>query len=168
VAFQYPIEIPGISVMNFLKASVNAHRQAQALPPLDAADLLEKTKEQLVHVGLTPDFLYRSLNSGFSGGEKKRCELLQLALLQPKVAILDETDSGLDLDAFKMMADCINKMRNKHRSFIIITHYEQLVATLQPDFLHIFKSGNITHTGGQQLLEQLINNGYKSFNDSKG
>lgn len=163
VAFQYPVEIPGVSVMNFLKASLNAHRKAQGKPAWDASDLMEKAKSHMAQVGLPIEFLYRALNCGFSGGEKKRCELLQMQLLEPKLVVLDETDSGLDVDAFKMMANCVNKMRDPERSFIIITHYEQLVDALNPDFVHIFKNGNIVQTGGSDMLEQLRSHGYKSF-----
>ena len=163
VAFQYPVEIPGVSVMNFLKASLNAHRQAQNLPPWDAADLMQKAKEQMSHVGLEPEFLYRALNAGFSGGEKKRCELLQMRLLEPKLVILDETDSGLDVDAFKMMASCIKEMRTEGRSFVVITHYEHLVDALQPDVVHIFKKGKICQSGGGDVLAQLRGHGYQSF-----
>lgn len=163
VAFQYPVEIPGVTVMNFLKASLNAHRTAQGLKPWDASDLIAKVQEQMAFVGLSGEFLYRSLNAGFSGGEKKRCELLQMQLLAPKMVVLDETDSGLDVDAFKMMIKCVNGMRDPDRSFLVITHYEQLVEALEPDCIHIFKNGNIVQTGGSQLLEQLTSHGYKIF-----
>lgn len=163
VAFQYPVEIPGVSVMNFLKASLNAHRKAQGKPAWDASDLMEKAKSHMEKVGLPTEFLYRALNCGFSGGEKKRCELLQMQLLEPQLVVLDETDSGLDVDAFKMMANCVNNMRDSERGFIIITHYEQLVDALSPDFIHIFKNGNIVQTGGSDMLPQLRSHGYKSF-----
>lgn len=163
VAFQYPIEIPGVSVMNFLKASLNAHRKAKDLPPWDASDLLQKAREHMEKVGLEPEFLYRALNTGFSGGEKKRCELLQMRLLEPELAILDETDSGLDVDAFKMMTDCVSEMRGPERSFVVITHYEHLVEALQPDVVHIFKKGKVCQSGGKEVIHQLRAHGYQSF-----
>jgi Fe-S cluster assembly ATP-binding protein len=163
LAFQYPLEIPGVSLLNFLKTSLNAHRFANKLPELDAADFIKLAKESIKIVGLDESFLYRSLNDGFSGGEKKRCELLQLLLLNPKLIILDETDSGLDIDALRIIADVVRGLRDQQRMFLVITHYQRLLQYLQPDVVHIFSKGNIIQTGDMELVSLLETHGYKYF-----
>jgi Fe-S cluster assembly ATP-binding protein len=141
LAFQYPLEIPGVSLLSFLKTSVNAHRVAHKLPEIDAVDFIRLAKQHIKTVGLDESFLYRSFNDGFSGGEKKRCELLQLLLVDPQLIILDETDSGLDIDALRMIAEVIQSLRDSKRIFLVITHYQRLLEYLQPDVIHIFAKG---------------------------
>jgi len=160
LAFQHPIEIPGVANINFLKASLNAVRRARGQDELDAMDFLNIVKEKLKTVEMNQDFLYRSINQGFSGGEKKRNEVLQMAVLEPTLAILDETDSGLDIDALKIVANGINKLRNKDRTFIIITHYQRLLDYVVPDFVHVLSEGKIVETGDSTLALKLEKQGY--------
>lgn len=160
LAFQYPIEIPGVSNAYFLKAAVNAVRRHQGLPELDAMDFLKRVKEEMKTVGMKEEFLYRSVNEGFSGGEKKRNEVLQMALLQPKLAILDETDSGLDIDALRVVADGVNRMRSPDRALIVITHYQRLLDYIVPDFVHVLAGGRIVRSGGSELAHELEKRGY--------
>ncbi len=160
LAFQYPIEIPGVSNAYFLRAAVNAARRHQGLPELDAMDFLKRVKAEMKAVGMREEFLYRSVNEGFSGGEKKRNEVLQMTLLEPKLAILDETDSGLDIDALKVVADGVNRLRSPERSLIVITHYQRLLDYIVPDFVHVLSGGRIVRSGGRELALELEERGY--------
>ncbi len=160
LAFQYPIEIPGVSNAYFLKAAVNAVRRHQGLPELDAMDFLKRVKTEMKAVGMKEEFLYRSVNEGFSGGEKKRNEILQMTLLEPKLAILDETDSGLDIDALKVVADGVNRLRSPDRALVVITHYQRLLDYIVPDFVHVLSGGKIVRSGGRELALELEERGY--------
>ena len=165
LAFQYPVEITGISNMYFLKAAVNAVRIHQGKNELDAMefiDLIEKKKEL---VKIKDDLLERAVNSGFSGGEKKRNEIFQMAMLEPKMAILDETDSGLDIDALKIVADGVNALRSPERGFLVITHYQRLLDYIIPDFVHVLVNGKIVKSGGKELALELEKNGYIAFEE---
>ncbi len=166
MAFQYPIEIPGVSNAYFLKAAVNAVRRHQGLPELDAMDFLKRVKTEMKAVGMKEEFLYRSVNEGFSGGEKKRNEILQMILLEPKLAILDETDSGLDIDALKVVADGVNRLRSKDRALIVITHYQRLLDYIVPDFVHVLAGGKIVRSGGSELALELEERGYGWLTDA--
>ncbi|HWK70181.1 MAG TPA: Fe-S cluster assembly ATPase SufC [Burkholderiaceae bacterium] len=171
LAFQYPIEIPGVSNAYFLRAAVNATRRHQGLPELDAMDFIKKVKAEMKTVGMKEEFLYRSVNEGFSGGEKKRNEVLQMTLLEPKLAILDETDSGLDIDALKIVADGVNRLRSPDRALIVITHYQRLLDYIVPDFVHVLAGGRIVRSGGHELALELEERGYgwvKDLADGKG
>jgi Fe-S cluster assembly ATP-binding protein len=160
MAFQYPIEIPGVSNAYFLKAAVNAVRQHQGQPELDAMDFLKRVKSEMKAVGMKEEFLYRGVNEGFSGGEKKRNEVLQMALLEPRLAILDETDSGLDIDALRIVAEGVNRLRSPERSLIVITHYQRLLEYIVPDFVHVLSKGAIVRSGGRELALELEERGY--------
>ena len=160
LAFQYPVEIPGVSNAYFLKAAVNAVRRHRGLPELDAMDFLAKVKAEMKAVGMREEFLYRSVNEGFSGGEKKRNEVLQMALLEPRLAILDETDSGLDIDALRVVADGVNRLRSPDRSMIVITHYQRLLDYIVPDKVHVLAQGRIIRSGGPELAHELEERGY--------
>lgn len=160
LAFQYPIEIPGVSNAYFLRAAVNAGRRHRGEPELDAMDFLKRVKEEMKAVGMREEFLYRSVNEGFSGGEKKRNEVLQMSLLEPKLAILDETDSGLDIDALKVVADGVNRLRSPERALIVITHYQRLLDYIVPDFVHVLAGGRIVRSGGRELALELEDRGY--------
>lgn len=160
LAFQYPVEIPGVSNISFLKAAVNAKRKANNLPELDAMDFLSLVKEKVKQVHMKEDFLYRSLNEGFSGGEKKRNEILQMLLLEPSLAILDETDSGLDIDALKVVADGVNTLRDPNRAIILVTHYQRLLDYIVPDYVHVLSQGKIIRSGDKQLAMELEAKGY--------
>ncbi|MBB5214328.1 Fe-S cluster assembly ATPase SufC [Parapusillimonas granuli] len=160
LAFQYPIEIPGVSNAYFLRTAVNAARRHQGLPELDAMDFIKRVKAEMKAVGMKEEFLYRSVNEGFSGGEKKRNEVLQMTLLEPKLAILDETDSGLDIDALKVVADGVNRLRSPERALIVITHYQRLLDYIVPDFVHVLAGGRIVRTGGRELALELEERGY--------
>lgn len=160
LAFQYPVEIPGVSNVYLLKAALNAVRQHQGLPELDAMEFLALIKQKMKLMEMTDDLLYRAVNEGFSGGEKKRNEILQMSLLAPKLAILDETDSGLDIDALKIVADGVNRMRAPDRSFVVITHYQRLLDYIKPDVVHVLSKGRIVKTGGPELALELEANGY--------
>ena len=165
LAFQYPVEITGISNMYFLKAAVNAVRVHQGKNELDAMefiDLIEKKKEL---VKIKDDLLERAVNSGFSGGEKKRNEIFQMAMLEPRMAILDETDSGLDIDALKIVADGVNALRSPERGFLVITHYQRLLDYIIPDFVHVLVDGKIVKSGGKELALELEKNGYVAFEE---
>ena len=163
LAFQYPVEIPGITFLSFLKEIVNAARKAKGLTPLDAGEFLVMVKSKIKLVGLDESFLYRQLNDGFSGGEKKRAEILQMLLLEPKVIILDETDSGLDVDALKAIARAVREYRADQTSFLVITHYQRLLEHMQPDKVHIFAKGKVITSGGLELAQKLEENGYAQF-----
>ncbi len=160
LAFQYPVEIPGVSVSNFLKAALNAVRKHRGQEPLDAAEFLKLLKEQMALLEMDRQFIGRGLNEGFSGGEKKRNEILQMALLQPRLAILDETDSGLDIDALKVVAKGVNALRSPERSFLVITHYQRLLDYIVPDFVHVLWDGRIVKSGGKDLAHELEAKGY--------
>ena len=163
LAFQYPVEIAGISNMYFLKAAVNAvreHRGEQALDAMEFLDLIEDKKKL---VKIREDLLERAVNSGFSGGEKKRNEIFQMAMLEPKMAILDETDSGLDIDALRIVADGVNALRSPERGFLVITHYQRLLEYIVPDFVHVLVNGRIVQSGGKELALELEANGYEAF-----
>lgn len=160
LSFQYPVEIPGVSTIYFLKNALNAVRKARGEPALDAVDFLAYVKERLPLVGLDPSFLYRAINEGFSGGEKKRNEILQMAVLEPKLAILDETDSGLDIDSLKTIAQGMNQLRSPERTMLVITHYQRLLNYVQPDQVHILHQGVIAKSGDARLASELEQKGY--------
>ena len=160
MAFQYPVEIPGVSTLEFLKASYNAMREHRDEPELDALDFLNLAKKKLDVVQMDEGFLRRSVNEGFSGGEKKRHEIFQMAVLEPKFAILDETDSGLDIDALRIVADGINTLRGADRCMVVITHYQRLLDYVQPDFVHVLVQGRIEKSGGKDLALELEKKGY--------
>lgn len=160
LAFQYPVEIPGISNMYFLKAGLNEIRKHQGLPEIDAADFLQIVKEKMDLVEIDKKLLNRPVNQGFSGGEKKRNEIFQMAILEPKLGILDETDSGLDIDALRIVANGVNKLRSKDNSFVVITHYQRLLHYIVPDFVHVLFNGKIVKSGGKELAFELEEKGY--------
>jgi Fe-S cluster assembly ATP-binding protein len=160
LAFQYPVEIPGVANVYFLKAALNAIRKHRGLPELDAMDFLALIKDKLALVEMDEKFLYRSVNEGFSGGEKKRNEILQMALLEPRLAILDETDSGLDIDALKIVASGVNALRSPERAVIMVTHYQRLLDYIVPDYVHVLVDGRIVKTGGRELALELEERGY--------
>jgi len=166
LAFQYPVEIPGVSTVTFLKAAVNAVRRHRGQEELDAMDLLGLVREKMQLVNMDDALLKRSVNEGFSGGEKKRNEVFQMAVLDPKLAILDETDSGLDIDALKVVADGVNSLRNGERSFVIITHYQRLLNYIVPDFVHVLSEGRIVRSGDRQLALELEEKGYAWLTDA--
>ncbi|GAA5092124.1 MAG: Fe-S cluster assembly ATPase SufC [Alcaligenaceae bacterium] len=160
LAFQYPIEIPGVSNAYFLRTAVNAVRREQGQPELDAIDFLKLVKEEMKVVGMREEFLHRSVNEGFSGGEKKRNEVLQMSMLQPKLAILDETDSGLDIDALRVVSEGVNRLRSPERSMVVITHYQRLLDYIVPDVVHVLSGGRIVRTGDASLAKELEERGY--------
>lgn len=160
LAFQYPLEIPGVSNLDFLRVAYNSRRQAQGLPELDAFDFDDLIEEKLDVVKMNPAFLGRSLNEGFSGGEKKRNEILQMALLEPKLAILDETDSGLDIDALRIVANGVNQLTNSENATIMITHYQRLLNYIVPDFVHVMSQGRIVTSSDKELALELEARGY--------
>ena len=160
LAFQYPVEIPGVGTAYFLRAAVNALRKHRGEEELDAVDFLEFVKEKMRLVDMDEQLLKRSVNEGFSGGEKKRGEVFQMAVLEPKLAILDETDSGLDIDALKIVAHGVNSMRRTDRAFLVITHYQRLLNYIVPDFVHVLVDGRIVKTGGKELAMELEERGY--------
>ena len=160
LSFQYPVEIPGVSMTNFMKATVNAKRKYEGKEPLKAADFLKLMREKRQLVELDSKLAHRSVNEGFSGGEKKRNEIFQMAVLEPKLSILDETDSGLDVDAMRIVADGVNKMHTPETSYIVITHYERLLDMIKPDVVHVLYNGRIVKTGGPELAREIEKNGY--------
>jgi len=160
LAFQYPVEIPGVSNKYFLKAAYNAQRKHRGEPEMDAGAFLKFVKEKAKLVEMAPAFLNRSVNEGFSGGEKKRNEILQLAVLEPKLALLDETDSGLDIDALKIVANGINRLRDPQRAVVLVTHYQRLLDYIVPDFVHVLSGGRIVKSGGKDLAVLLEKEGY--------
>lgn len=160
LAFQYPVEIPGVSNMEFMKESVNAMREQRGKDPLTAAEFLKKAKEACKQVQLPLDFLKRGVNEGFSGGEKKRNEIMQMILLEPSLCILDESDSGLDVDALQVVADGVNSQRDGERSFIVVTHYQRLLDYIKPDFVHILADGKIVKSGDASLALEVEKSGY--------
>jgi Fe-S cluster assembly ATP-binding protein len=168
LAFQYPVEIPGISNMYFLKAAVNAVRESQGRDPLDAMDFLELIEEKKKIMQFREELLERAVNSGFSGGEKKRNEIFQMAVLEPRLGILDETDSGLDIDALRVVADGVNALRSPDRGFLVITHYQRLLNYIEPDFVHVLVHGRIVKSGGKELALELEKEGYVSWAGEEG
>ena len=163
LAFQYPLEIPGVNTNNFLKTSLNAVKKARSEKELDAIEFLKLVKEKASQLKFDENILSRQLNVGFSGGEKKKNEILQMSILNPKLSILDETDSGLDIDALKIVSDGVNSLRNNQNSFLIITHYQRLLNYIKPDFVHVLKDGKIIKTGGFELALELEKQGYESL-----
>ncbi len=168
MAFQYPVEVPGVSTKYFLKASVNAMRKHRGLDELDAFDFLELIKEKLKLVHMDESLLDRAVNEGFSGGEKKRAEIFQMAMLEPCLGVLDETDSGLDIDALRIVAEGVNKLRSPDRAFVIITHYQRLLNYIVPDVVHILLDGRIVRSGGKELAIELEEKGYSFINGEIG
>jgi len=164
LSFQYPIEIPGVSITSFMKSAVQARRRAAGLPELSAAEFLKLLKEKMALVGMKGEFAKREVNVGFSGGEKKRAEIFQMAMLDPTFAILDETDSGLDVDALRTVADGVNALRSPEKSAIVITHYQRLLEYIVPDVVHVLKDGRIVETGGREIVDRIEKEGYESFN----
>jgi Fe-S cluster assembly ATP-binding protein len=160
LAMQYPVEIPGVNNIYFLKAALNAVRKHQGLEELDAMEFLQLAREKMKVVELDESFMNRGVNEGFSGGEKKRNEIFQMAVLDPKLAILDETDSGLDIDALRIVAEGVNTLRTEHHSVLVITHYQRLLRYLVPDFVHVLANGRIVKSGGKELAEELEQKGY--------
>ena len=163
LAFQYPVEIPGVTNINFIKTTLDSNRKYKGMDPIKPGDFLKLVKEKSEILGIPEDSLKRQLNVGFSGGEKKRNEALQLMMLDPALAILDETDSGLDVDAFKIVADTINSRRSKDNSMLIITHYQRLLERIKPDVVHIFINGSIVQSGGPELANEIEKNGFEGF-----
>jgi Fe-S cluster assembly ATP-binding protein len=163
LAFQYPIEIPGVATMTFLRTALNAQRKKRGEAELTTPEFLKRVKEGAAKLSINPDMLRRAVNVGFSGGEKKRNEILQMALLEPRIAVLDETDSGLDIDALKIVADGVNNLRSPERGFVVITHYQRLLNYIVPDIVHVLSKGRIVKTGGKELAHQLEKTGYAEF-----
>ncbi|SHM72634.1 Fe-S cluster assembly ATPase SufC [Roseibium suaedae] len=163
LAFQYPIEIPGVATMEFLKTAINAQRKARGEDALSIPDFMKLVKAKSADLNVTMDMLKRPLNVGFSGGEKKRAEILQMALLEPKLCVLDETDSGLDIDALRIVSEGVNKLRSPDRSMIVITHYQRLLDHIVPDVVHVLSKGKIVKTGGKELALELEKNGYADY-----
>ncbi len=166
LAFQYPVEIPGVSNTNFLKTALNAIRKQHNLPPLDALSFLNLLKEKAELVGMSSELLHRALNEGFSGGEKKRNEILQMAVLSPSLSILDETDSGLDIDALKIVANGVNQVKSPKKAILLITHYQRLLDFIIPDFVHVLYKGSIVKSGSKQLAKELEQQGYDWLKES--
>tara|TARA_B100000579_G_scaffold66818_2_gene49931 strand:- start:5612 stop:6346 length:735 start_codon:yes stop_codon:yes gene_type:complete len=164
LAFQYPLEIPGVNTSNFLKTSLNSLRKAKGLKEVDTLKFLKLIKEKSSELNIDEKFLSRQLNVGFSGGEKKKNEILQMKLLEPKLSILDETDSGLDIDALKIVADGVNSYKSKENAFLIITHYQRLLDYIKPDFIHVLSDGKIIKTGCADLGQELEKSGYENLN----
>lgn len=164
LSFQYPVEIPGVSITNFMKAAINCRRKAQGLPDIAPGQFLKMMKEKMALVQMKSEFAKREVNVGFSGGEKKRNEIFQMAMLEPVFSILDETDSGLDVDALKIVAEGVNRLRTSETASMVITHYQRLLELIVPDVVHILKDGRIVRTGGRELVDEIENNGYDSIN----
>ncbi len=165
LAFQYPLEIPGVATMNFLRSALNAHRKARGEDELSSPELLKRVREVAKSLDINVDMLKRPLNVGFSGGEKKRNETLQMMLLQPSLCVLDETDSGLDIDALKVVANGVNRLRSPERGMVVITHYQRLLDYIVPDIVHVLAAGRIVRTGGKDLALELEATGYAQYQD---
>ena len=163
MSFQYPIEIPGVSITNFMKTAINSKRKSKGLEPIKGGDFLKLMKEKMALVQMKPEFAKREVNVGFSGGEKKRNEIFQMAMLDPVLAILDETDSGLDVDALKIVADGVNALHTPEKSAIVITHYQKLLEYVKPDRVHILKDGKIVAEGGRELIDKIESDGFEQF-----
>ncbi len=168
LAFQYPVEIPGVNSMNFLKSSVNAVRKQRGEAEMDAFEFLKTVRAKIKELEMNEALLKRPVNSGFSGGEKKRFETLQMMMLQPSLAILDETDSGLDIDALRMVAQGVNSLRSEERGMLVITHYQRLLDYITPDYVHVLAGGRIVRSGGKELATELEKEGYAFLQDGKG
>jgi len=166
LAFQYPIEIPGVATMTFLRTALNAQRKKRGETELTTPEFMKRVREQAGKLSINMDMLRRGVNVGFSGGEKKRNEILQMALLEPKLAVLDETDSGLDIDALKIVADGVNRLRSPERASIVITHYQRLLDYIVPDIVHVLSRGRIVKTGGKELAHELEASGYAQFQET--
>ncbi len=166
LAFQYPVEVPGVANTTFLKEAANAVRQARGLETYDALKFVKLLRQKTKELGMSDEMLKRAVNSGFSGGEKKRNEMLQMAVLEPSLAILDETDSGLDIDALKTVADAVNAMRTPERTFLVITHYQRLLTYIVPDHVHVLMGGRIVRSGGRELAEELEAKGYTDIQEA--
>jgi len=167
LAFQYPIEIPGVATMTFLKTALNAQRKARGEDEISTPDFMKLVREKSKELKVTPDMLKRPLNVGFSGGEKKRAEILQMSLLEPTLCVLDETDSGLDIDALRIVSEGVNQLRSPERSMIVITHYQRLLDHIVPDVVHVLSKGKIVKTGGKELALELEKNGYADYVDEE-
>jgi Fe-S cluster assembly ATP-binding protein len=165
LAFQYPLEIPGVATMTFLRTALNAQRKTRGEPELSTPDFLKRVREAAAKLGVDQEMLRRPVNVGFSGGEKKRNEILQMALLEPKLGVLDETDSGLDIDALKVVADGVNRLRSPERAMVVITHYQRLLDHIVPDIVHVLSRGRIVRTGGKELALELEAKGYAGYQD---
>ena len=165
LAFQYPLEIPGVATMTFLRAALNAQRKKRGEPEVSTPDFLRRVRDLAGKLGIEQDMMRRAVNVGFSGGEKKRNEILQMAILEPRVGVLDETDSGLDIDALKIVADGVNRLRAAERAFVIITHYQRLLNYIVPDVVHVLSKGRIVKTGGKELALELEATGYAQYRD---
>lgn len=163
LAFQYPVEVPGVTNFEFLKASYNAVAKQQGFPLMDDDKFSQFVRKKLEIVKLNESFLYRAVNSGFSGGEKKKNEIVQMAVMSPRLSFLDETDSGLDIDALKVVSDGINSLKNKNNAFVLVTHYQRLLDYVQPDVVHVLSGGQIVKTGGKELALELEKKGYESY-----
>ncbi len=163
LSFQYPVEIPGVSITSFMKTAINSKREAQGLEPMKGGEFLKLMKEKMALVQMKPEFAKREVNVGFSGGEKKRNEIFQMAMLDPVLAILDETDSGLDVDALKIVADGVNALHTPEKSAIVITHYQKLLEYVRPDVVHILKDGKIVAEGGRELIDKIESDGFEQF-----
>ena len=163
LAFQYPVEIPGVATMTFLKSALNAQRKARGEPELSTPDFVRRVREVSAKLNVTQEMLRRPLNVGFSGGEKKRNEIMQMALLEPKLCVMDETDSGLDIDALRVVSDGVNALKSPERSAIVITHYQRLLNHIVPDVVHVLSAGRIVRTGGKELALELEEKGYAEF-----
>ena len=163
MSFQYPVEIPGVSITNFMKTAVNSRREAAGLEPMKAGEFLKLLREKMAFVQMKPEFAKREVNVGFSGGEKKRNEIFQMAMLDPVLSILDETDSGLDVDALRIVANGVNALRTPEKASIIITHYQRLLEYIVPDVVHVLKDGRIVKTAGRELVDFIEENGYDKF-----
>lgn len=160
MSFQYPVEIPGVSITNFMKTAVNSHREAKGLEPMKAGEFLKLLREKMAFVQMRPEFAKREVNVGFSGGEKKRDEIFQMAMLDPVLSILDETDSGLDVDALRIVANGVNALHTPEKASIVITHYQRLLEYIVPDVVHVLKDGRIVKTAGKELVDFIEENGY--------
>ena len=163
MSFQYPIEIPGVSITNFMKTAINSRLKSEGKEPMKAGDFLKLMKEKMALVQMKPEFAKREVNVGFSGGEKKRNEIFQMAMLDPTLAILDETDSGLDVDALKIVADGVNALHTPDKAAIVITHYQKLLEYVRPDSVHVLKAGKIVATGGNELIDRIERYGFEQF-----
>jgi Fe-S cluster assembly ATP-binding protein len=165
LAFQYPLEIPGVASMTFLRTALNAQRKRRGEPELSTPEFIKKVREVAAKLEIEPEMLRRAVNVGFSGGEKKRNEILQMTMLEPRLAILDETDSGLDIDALRIVADGVNRLRSPDRSMIVITHYQRLLDYIVPDVVHVLSKGRVVKTGGKELAHELEARGYAQYQD---
>ena len=165
LAFQYPLEIPGVATMTFLRTALNAQRKKRGEAELSTPEFIKRVRETAGKLNIDQDMLRRAVNVGFSGGEKKRNEILQMALLEPRLAVLDETDSGLDIDALKIVADGVNRLRSPQRSFVVITHYQRLLSYIVPDIVHVLSAGRIVKTGGKELALELEARGYAEYQE---